>query len=66
MKAQEQIKEWLDGRSQAWLAGKLGVTDAQMSKWLAGKVVPMFHTRCAFASITGLDIQADHKWRQTE
>lgn len=56
MSAPEKLKAWLDerGMKQSFFAGKMGVRDATVSKWMCGKAVPSLPYALEIQTITGV------------
>jgi transcriptional regulator with XRE-family HTH domain len=54
----QAVKVWLihQEKSQRWLAGKLGVSDATLSKILTGRVSPSPLTLRRLQRVTGIDL----------
>lgn len=60
-RAPELLKAWLDteGRKQKWLAKKLLVHEATLSRWLGGHAVPHQVFRTEIAEITDGAVTSD-------
>lgn len=58
---QTPLDGWLqrEGRKGGWLATQLGVTDAMVSKWRKGHVLPIAIYRREIERITGGSVPAD-------
>lgn len=61
MKAQLEIRKWCDsdGRKLGWLANKIPVGQASLSRWLKGRSMPAPVYRNRLAEITGIDMVRD-------
>ena len=53
-----------EGRKQAWLARKLGVSPSEVNRWVRGLHVPEERTRRRIAQL--LDRSVDELWPGTE
>lgn len=63
MKAQQHITEYLDGRTQRWLARKLDVRDNTVSEWIKGTFVPKLEHRIALTALIGVDVCDPVLWK---
>ena len=63
-KAPHLIKSWLDAedRSVSWLAGKIPVSRAAVSLWLAEKQIPKRQMRVRLAEVTLLPVADEGAW----
>jgi len=60
MAGSEQLKAWLtrEGRKAKWLAARIGVPEARMSKWVNGHARPMLEHRLSIEAETGVPVDS--------